>query len=61
MHLQLSVSIWFLASYTVAIEGIKNSWYIAAQNANGDARIVQCQPAATGLLRAMTAEQMVAH
>lgn len=49
------------ATHIVAVEGVKDSGDVAAQDADGDAGVVQRHPAAAGLLRAVAAEQVVAH
>lgn len=49
------------ATHIVAVEGVKDSRDVAAQDADGDAGVVQRHPAAAGLLRAVAAEQVVAH
>lgn len=50
-----------LRSHVVAVEGVKDAGDVAAQDADGDAGVVQRHPAAAGLLRAVAAEQVVAH
>lgn len=49
------------ALYVVAVEGVEDSGHVAAQDADGDAGVIQGHPATAGLLRAMAAEQVVAH
>lgn len=46
---------------SVTIEGIEDSRNIAAQDAHGDASVVQREPATTGLLRAVARKQVVAN
>lgn len=48
-------------THIVAVEGVKDSGDVASQDADGDAGVVQRHPAAAGLLRAVAAEQVVAH
>lgn len=48
-------------THVVAVEGVEDSGDVAAQDADGDARVVQRHPAAAGLLRAVAAEQVIAH
>lgn len=48
-------------TYVIAVECVEDPRYVAAQDAYGDASVVQSHPAATGLLWAVTAEQVVSH
>lgn len=48
-------------SYVVAVEGVEDSGDVAAQDADGNAGVVQRHPAAAGLLWAMAAEQVITH
>lgn len=50
-----------LSTHVVAVEGVEDSGDVAAQDADGDAGVVQRHPAAAGLLRAVAAEQVIAH
>lgn len=46
---------------SVTIESVEDPRYIAAQDANRNACIVQRQPAAASLLRSMTREEVIPH
>lgn len=48
-------------SYTVAVEGVEHSRDVASQDPHRDPGVVQGQPAAARLLRAMAAEKVIAH
>lgn len=48
-------------TYVVAVESVENSGYIAAQDPDGNAGIIQGHPATAGLLWAMAAEQVITH
>lgn len=48
-------------AYIVAVEGVEDSGDVAAQDANGNPRIIQRHPAAAGLLRAVATEQVITH
>lgn len=45
----------------VTVESVEDSRHVAAQDAHGYACVVQSQPAAAGLLRAVAGEEVVAH
>lgn len=48
-------------THIIAVEGVEDSGDVAAQDADGDSGVVQRQPAAAGLLRAVATEQVVTH
>lgn len=48
-------------SYSITVESVEDPGYVAAQDANRNARIVQRQPAAAGLLRSVAREQVIPH
>lgn len=48
-------------TYIVAVEGVEDSRDVAAQDADGNPRIIQRHPAAAGLLRAVATEQVITH
>lgn len=50
-----------VCAYSITIESVEDPRYIAAQDANRNACIVQRQPAAASLLRSMTREQVIPH
>lgn len=48
-------------TYVIAVEGIEDTWDVAAQRSNRYPCVVQCHPAPAGFFRAMTAEQVISH
>lgn len=48
-------------TYIVAVEGVEDSGYVAAEDADGNAGVIQSHPAAAGLFWAMAAEEVVTH
>lgn len=50
-----------MKTHCITVEGVEDSRHVAAQDANGDACIVQSQPAPARLLRAVARKQMIPH
>lgn len=48
-------------THSVTVEGVEDAGHVAAQDAHRDAGVVQRQPAAACLLRAVAREQVIAH
>lgn len=48
-------------TYVIAVEGVEDTWNVAAQCSYRDPCVVQCHPAPAGFLRAVTAEQVISH
>lgn len=52
---------WGNPTHSVAVEGVEDPGDVAAQDADGDAGVVQREPAAAGGLRSVAREQVVPH